>query len=225
MLVVGWSRVDRTSRAPSTACHNRGVELFWAGLALGAASGAAPGPLLALAVTMTLRRGIGAGMQVAIAPLLTDVIIIGLSLTVITQVPSSFLPWFTLVGAGVVAWFAVETFRGAASGLHEISSERPAWVAGALMNITNPAPWLFWITVGAPLIRETAQVSWAPAGAFLLAFYLSIVGVKALLVFGLGAARHRISLRTYQLIVIGAGVLLVVVAIGLAYSALTSLLA
>lgn len=206
-------------------CHNHRVEYFWAGLALGAASGAAPGPLLALAVTMTLRRGIGAGMQVAVAPLITDLVIILLSLTVITQVPTSVLPWFTLVGAGVVGWFAVETFRGASTGLQHVSSERPAWIAGALMNITNPAPWLFWITVGAPLVREAAQMSLAPAAAFFIAFYVAIVGVKAVLVFGLGAARHRISARTYRIIVLVAGLLLMVAALGLAYSALTSLFA
>jgi len=200
------------------------VEYLWAGLALGAASGAAPGPLLALAVTMTLRRGVRAGMQVALAPVITDLLIITLCVTVITQVPLTVLPWFTLIGAGVITWFAVETFTGARAGIREVTSERPAWLAGAIMNLTNPAPWLFWITVGAPLLREAASTSLGSAAAFLVAFYVCIVGVKAALVIGLGAARHRISPRTYRMIVIAAGVLLVVIAIGLAYSALRDLL-
>jgi len=42
------------------------------GLGLGLAAGASPGPLLTLVVSSTLARGFGAGLRVALAPVLTD---------------------------------------------------------------------------------------------------------------------------------------------------------
>lgn len=46
------------------------------GVLLGLSSGLAPGPLLALVASETLRHGVRAGVRVALAPLITDLPII-----------------------------------------------------------------------------------------------------------------------------------------------------
>jgi threonine/homoserine/homoserine lactone efflux protein len=57
------------------------IEFLSAGTLLGLAAGFAPGPLLVLVISETLRHNIKAGIKVSIAPLITDVPIILISLS------------------------------------------------------------------------------------------------------------------------------------------------
>ncbi len=59
------------------------MELVLIGLGLGLAAGVSPGPLLTLVVSSTLARGFGAGLRVALAPVLTDAPIIVLAILVL----------------------------------------------------------------------------------------------------------------------------------------------
>ena len=53
--------------------------IFTIGLLLGAPSGIAPGPMLILIISETLRHGIRAGAKVACIPLLTDIPVVLIS--------------------------------------------------------------------------------------------------------------------------------------------------
>ena len=57
-----------------------------AGLLLGLSGGLAPGPLLTLVASETLRHGARAGISVALAPLLTDAPIILATLWLLTRI-------------------------------------------------------------------------------------------------------------------------------------------
>ena len=60
--------------------------VFTAGLLLGAPSGFAPGPMLLLIISETLRHGKHAGAKVACIPLLTDAPIVMASGLLFTQI-------------------------------------------------------------------------------------------------------------------------------------------
>ena len=60
-------------------------EFLSAGILLGLAAGFTPGPLLVLVISETLRHSIKAGIKVSIAPLITDVPIIIVSLLVLNR--------------------------------------------------------------------------------------------------------------------------------------------
>ncbi len=53
-----------------------------------------------------------------------------------------------------------------------------ALVKGVLVNVLSPHPYLFWISVGAPLVHRAMAVSVLAAGAFIAGFYLFLVGSK-----------------------------------------------
>ena len=55
------------------------------GAVLGISSGLSPGPLLALVISETLRHGVKAGVKVALAPIITDLPIIILTLLVLSK--------------------------------------------------------------------------------------------------------------------------------------------
>ena len=205
------------------------MEPLAAGLALGLGSGVAPGPLLALVISTALQRGARAGAQVAMAPVVTDLPIILLSLTVLRIIPPAAVAGLAVIGAVVVAWFAVESLRAArTANLALLAEQAPAaglapLRRGALVNWLSPAPWLFWTTVGGPLVIAAWARSPGGALAWLLGFYAALVGAKVLLAIGVAAGRHRLSTRGYRTVLAGSGVLLLVVAALLAREALTAL--
>lgn len=212
------------------------LEGLLAGLALGLGSGVAPGPLLGLTLSTSLTRGAKAGIQVAVSPLITDTVIIILTLTVVSRLPNAAVVALTLLGAIVVGYFAWETWQAARSpGLARqlstdepasegpVENARPAWLQGIVVNFLNPAAWLFWATAGAALLIDFWRTSPLQAVLFLTAFYLMLVGSKILLALGVAAGRERVSLRTYRLLLTGSAMLLAAVAVGLAASGIASI--
>jgi threonine/homoserine/homoserine lactone efflux protein len=82
------------------------MEFLIQGLLLGLGVGLAPGPLLALVISASLRGGTSHGLRVALSPLITDLPIIVISLFVLRQVNDSAIGFLSIVGALVLTYFA-----------------------------------------------------------------------------------------------------------------------
>jgi threonine/homoserine/homoserine lactone efflux protein len=196
---------------------------LFAGLSIGLGSGVAPGPLTGLAISTTLRSGLGSGLRIAIAPLISDSVIILLSLTLVSQLPDGAITVLGIVGALVVATFGLEILWSAHKMRNsevEMGSPKPTKLQrlpvvaqGAMVNFLNPAPWIFWITAGSTILIGFWRESPTQAIIFLLAFYVTLVGAKVAIVVALAASRHRMNARTYRLILTASGILLLVTAI------------
>ena len=106
-----------------------------AGLLLGLSAGLAPGPLLALVITQTMRGGARAGVIVAVAPLLTDVPIVGICLVLVGVIAgtgsAAALGAISLVGGLFVAWLAFDTWRAEAPEATAVAAEAPEATAVA----------------------------------------------------------------------------------------------
>ncbi|MGE0484999.1 MAG: LysE family translocator [Gammaproteobacteria bacterium] len=180
------------------------------GLGLGASAGFAPGPLATLVIRETMRHGAAAGLCVALAPLVTDLPIIALALGVAGQadaVPHA-AALVGLVGAAYLAWIARETWcaepptdDGPQTTAHPLRQ-------GAVVNLLNPHPWLFWFTVGAPWLAGAAAAGLAGPVAFLLGFYVTLVGAKMLLALLTGRWRTQLLGRPYHVVMRALAVLL-----------------
>ncbi len=196
---------------------------LFAGLSIGLGSGVAPGPLTGLAISTTLRSGLGSGLRIAVAPLISDSVIILLSLTLVSQLPDGAITVLGIVGAVVVAAFGIEILWSAHKMRNsevEMGSPKPTKLQrlpvvaqGAMINFLNPAPWIFWITAGSTILIGFWRESPTQAIVFLVAFYLTLVGAKVAIVVALAASRHRMNARTYRLILTASGILLLVTAI------------
>ncbi len=196
---------------------------LFAGLSIGLGSGVAPGPLTGLAISTTLRSGLGSGLRIAVAPLISDPVIILLSLTLVSQLPDGAIKVLGIVGAIVVAAFGLEILWFAHKMRNtevQMGSKKPTklqrlpvLVQGALINFLNPAPWIFWITAGSTILIGFWRESPTQAIVFLLAFYLTLVGAKVAIVVALAATRHRMNARTYRLILTASGILLLLTAV------------
>lgn len=154
---------------------------FLAGALFGFTAGVSPGPLLALVLAETLRRGRRAGLMVAMAPLITDVPIVAAALLLFSTLAgvNGVMGIVSLLGGVFVALLGFESLRAhGPAALAEGTGARPA-LKGALVNALNPHPYLFWLTVGAPAVYRAWQTTGpAAAASFLVGFYMMLVGSK-----------------------------------------------
>jgi len=169
------------------------------GTVLGLSAGFSPGPLLALVITQTLRHGIREGMKVATAPLITDMPIILVTLFVLSRL-SGFdrvLGGISLVGGLYVLFLAWESLRTGPVSLEEAHDQPRSFRKGALINALNPHPYLFWATVGGPLVLKSGHESLLAPILFGAGFYSLLVGSKLFLAFVVGRSRAFLTGKAY----------------------------
>ncbi len=185
-------------------------------IVLGLGAGITPGPLLGLIINETLRGGWRAGVLVAIAPIIADAAIIGLTFTLFLQLPTFIFPVLGIVGGCYVlflGWEALQTPSEVSVAVAEQAENAGnAWSSlrkGLIVNMLNPHPYLFWLTVGGPLISRLSQQSaWSAIFAFLAGFYSCLIGSKILLAVFIHTGRARLQGRGYRLALQVSGVLL-----------------
>ncbi len=180
------------------------------GMIFGLSSGLAPGPLLTLVLVETLRHGVGAGVKVSLSPLVTDLPIIGISLLALSRLSGSHhvLGLISLAGALFLVHLGLETFTSPPlSGGGPESGAQPLR-RGVLTNFLNPHPYLFWTTVGSPLLVRAWNEGGGGAAAFLAGFYLCLVGSKVVLAAFTGRGRQLLGGRAYGICMRLLGILL-----------------
>jgi threonine/homoserine/homoserine lactone efflux protein len=152
---------------------------------------------------------------VALAPLVGDVFVIACCLLLLAQLPSVvfallgvggglyvlFLGWETLK---IVPVATVPTAEAAGSVLQSLRR-------GLVVNLLNPHPYLFWLTVGGPLVLQSYDRSaFSAILMFLGGFYGCLVGSKVLLALLIHSGRARLQSRGYRLTLQLSGMLLLV---------------
>jgi threonine/homoserine/homoserine lactone efflux protein len=127
---------------------------FLAGFALGSTMSVIPSPLLALLVNETLKYGKYEGIKISIIPILTDLPIIAVSLLIISQLSKiniafaavSFLGFLFLSYLGIKGFFS----KGIKSDTRQV---KPQTIKkGLILNFLNPNAYIFWLTVGSPIL-------------------------------------------------------------------------
>ncbi len=190
------------------------------GLTLGFGAGISPGPMMALVVTTSLRKGMDGGLRVALAPLITDLPIILLTLFVLERVPDWTLSVLATVGGLVVIYIGIEILRSARTAT--LRGEAPddtgnvnseLW-QGVLVNALNPNPYIFWVTVGGPTLLAGWRESNVYPFAFLVSFYTFLVGSKVVVAWIIDNRAENLSLAWYRRALVICG--LVMIGLGLA---------
>lgn len=190
------------------------IALMVAGLVLGLSAGFSPGPLSILLISQTLKYGTREGIKVSFAPLFSDAPIIVLTMVVLTQIAGSqtFLGGLSIVGGMFLLYLAYESFRAGGIELAGQMDAPQSLTKGVVVNLLNPNPYVFWLTVGAPtVVKAWAETPFA-AVAFVASFYSCLVGSKFLLAVLVGKSRNWFMGKPYVYLMRGLGVLLVGVA-------------
>jgi threonine/homoserine/homoserine lactone efflux protein len=93
------------------------------------------------------------------------------------------------------------------------------------VNFLNPAPYLFWISVGSPLMIKGGQTDGFFPLLFLAGFYIFLVGSKVLIAVLVGVYRTRINDHLYRLINVVLGLFLILLSLNFFYDGYISLTA
>jgi len=189
------------------------------GVSLGLAAGMSPGPLLTYTIVATLRGGGKAGVAVGMAPLLTDIPIILLSLWILHQVPEQVVHLLGIAGGLFVIYLGWETARSAqkapALALDTEVDVSQALGRGILVNFLNPNPYIFWATVGGPILVRAYRETPVYAAAFLVAFYTLLVGAHVAIALFVHRQRDALQGGWYRRALFLLAVLLITVGIRL----------
>jgi threonine/homoserine/homoserine lactone efflux protein len=119
-------------------------------------------------------------MKVALAPIITDLPIIILAMLFLSVVSgyTPILGMISITGGFYLGYLAYESFKN--EGISkDIDLETPKSLKkGVAINLLNPAPYLFWITIGGPLIIHAYLENPLSPLLFITGFYGLLVGLK-----------------------------------------------
>jgi threonine/homoserine/homoserine lactone efflux protein len=191
------------------------VTLLSAAAVYGLSAGFSPGPLLALVISQALRYGFREGAKAAMAPLITDLPIILVSVLVMRSLSESrtALGLISMAGGLFVIYLAFECFRTTRLELGDSKVGPQSLGRGAVVNALNPHPYLFWLTVGGPSLIRAWAVSPLGAVAFIAVFTVCIVGSKVLIAVVVGRSRHILGGKVYGYVMRALGLMLLLFAV------------
>jgi threonine/homoserine/homoserine lactone efflux protein len=186
-----------------------------AGILLGLSAGFAPGPLLALLVSETLQHGWRAGIKVALAPLITDLPIITITMFMLAKLAhlQHILGVISIIGACFILSLGIKNIQMKGIEIPSTPVSSRSLQKGILVNFLSPHPYFFWFTVGGPMTRNALALNLTAAIFFIASFYVLLVGSKILVAVLTGKSRTFLQGNVYILIMRLLGILLVVFAV------------
>jgi threonine/homoserine/homoserine lactone efflux protein len=170
------------------------------GVVFGLAAGLAPGPLFALVLAHSARYGVSAGCKVAVSPLVSDAPIILLCLLAFTRlvITDPMLGVVALAGSTFLIYLALETFGAVYNPERNCSDQMNSLVKGAITNLLNPHPYLFWLTIGVPTLVKAGEAGHSAVIGFVVAMYSCLVGSKILIAIATGSGGSILTGRLYR---------------------------
>jgi threonine/homoserine/homoserine lactone efflux protein len=195
------------------------------GTVLGLSAGFAPGPLLTLVISETLQHDSKSGAKVALAPIITDLPIVILTLFILSKLSNfhTILGIISLIGGLFILCMGYQGIRtkGVETDLKEIKPK--SFTKGVLANALSPHPYLFWFSVGAPTMTKAISQNINAALAFIISFYVFLVGSKIALAVLIGKSKYLLSSNAYIFTMRVLGLVLCVLAIVLFHDGLNLL--
>ncbi len=178
------------------------INFLTIGIALGLSAGFSPGPLLTLLFSETLQHGTKAGIKVALAPIICDLPIILLTYFILAKLSNfhSILGIISLIGGILICYMGYESIHSKQVIPSSENKESKSLTKGMLVNVLNPYPYLFWLTVGAPTLTKAMNINGVAPILFIGAFYTMLVGSKVVLALLIGRSITFFSGGVYRYI-------------------------
>jgi threonine/homoserine/homoserine lactone efflux protein len=164
------------------------------GIGYGFSAAVQPGPFQTYLISQTLLNGWRRTLIAALAPLVSDGLIIVTVLLILTRVPPAFRLALQLAGGIFIlylAWGAYRAWRRfdvAAPPAPAAGAGAQSLLRAALMNLLNP--WIFWSLVTGPILIHAWEESPDKGIAFLAGFYGAMIACLALIIILFGTARQ-----------------------------------
>ncbi len=195
------------------------------GILLGLSAGLAPGPLLMLVISETLQNDVRSGVKVALAPLITDLPIIALTVLVLSELAKyrGILGIVSLTGGCFVLFLGYKGVRFRGVEIGDTVRKPQSLKKGILVNALSPHPYLFWAAVGGPTLTKAMAAGPVAPLLFLLGFYGLLVGSKILLAILVGRSKTFLSGALYLYLMRFVGLMLCLLAVSFFHEGLALL--
>jgi threonine/homoserine/homoserine lactone efflux protein len=180
------------------------------GSLLGFFSGVVPGPFKLLIAVTSLRHGFWAGLKIALVPLVSETLVLGLTAPLLAQLNNQTLRWMGIVGGIFIFLLGLRTLREAADQPDEEPqiTARQRTLEGMMLSVLSPAPWVFWLLVGSPLFLGAYHQGLGHAAAFLGSFLFVFVGAYVGIAAAASLGHKKLPVHWYRRVMNVAAVLL-----------------
>jgi len=182
--------------------------------------------LLSLVISETLRGNRLNGILIALAPMMTDLPIVLVSIFLLKTVSGSdiLLGIISIAGGIFLMYLGIKnlTFSNIESNSsgNYVTSIR----YGIITNFLSPHPYIFWITVGAPTFIKASEIESLQGYVFITGFYLLLIGSKIVLAIVTGFFNHFLSGKTYSILMKLIGLIIIAYAFLMIYDGIGPLL-
>ena len=181
------------------------------GIVLGLYAAVIPGPFQAFLLSETLRSGWKHTLPAALTPLISDGPVLLVFLLVLSRLPDLFLNLLQFGGGLFLLYLAWGTFQASRSDLLVGSGAQTGATysllkAGAI-NLLNPNVYIFWGTIGAPLVLKGMETSFWHGMSFILTFYGVLIPAVGVMIYLFGTL-GKLGARTQRGILLALSVLL-----------------
>ncbi|PVX51056.1 threonine/homoserine/homoserine lactone efflux protein [Balneicella halophila] len=198
------------------------IQYLLAAALLGFTSGISPGPMLTLVITQTIRHDRAEGIKVALSPLISDLPIILVAVVVFERL-SDFESVFAIIsfaGAVFLSYLGIESLKTKALDIDITNTKPGSLKKGIVANFANPNPYIFWATVGIPLLFKIFAISFISSVLFLVVFYSCLVGSKITIAILISKSKAFINQNLYVTIMRLLGITLLIFALLFFYEGL-----
>jgi threonine/homoserine/homoserine lactone efflux protein len=192
-----------------------GLEFLFSGVIFGLAAGASPVPLLALVFSETLKYGRKEGIKIAVSPLITDLPIVLFVLFILLSLTgyNFVIGTISLFGACYLIYLGVENLKVKINRFEVELAEKGALKRGVIANFLSPHPYLFWLSIGGPMIFKSLDVHISATVLFILGFYSLLIGSKIGIVLIVEKSKSFIKSKHFLYIVRVLGITLILFAL------------
>jgi len=192
-----------------------GLEFLISGMIFGLAAGTSPGPVLALVFSETVKYGRKEGVKIAISPLITDLPIVLFVLLILSNLMkySFVIGAISLFGAFYLIYLGFENLRVKIDVFDVEFAKEDALKRGVIANFLNPNPYLFWLSIGGPMIFASLDIHISATVLFILGFYSLLIGSNIGIALIVENSKFFIESKYYLYVVRALGIALVLFAV------------
>lgn len=175
------------------------IEFLALGSFLGLAAGTSPGPLLAVTISETLQYGKWEGIKVAVSPLITDMPIVLSVLYVLSHLTNYdfIIGIIAFFGASYLIYSGIESLKIKKDSIELNVEKEDALKKGVIVNFGNPHPYVFWFSIGGPIIYKSLNTHVSATFLFIFGFYSFLVGSKVIITLIVEKSKSFINSKHY----------------------------
>jgi threonine/homoserine/homoserine lactone efflux protein len=187
------------------------AESLLSGIIFGMVAGLSPGPMLTLVVAETLKFGKKEGLKVAVSPLITDSTIILLTLFVLSTLAEHevVIGVISIFGACYLIYLGLKNLRVRTDKFEVAIVKKEAFKSAIITNLLNPNTYLFWISVGSPIILKSLKTDSSAIIPFLLGFYAFLVSSMTFIALIVDRSKSFVKSKYYSYVIHVLGIALV----------------